>query len=191
VNLTESRDVRLHGGKVIHLRDGRELAEVAAHVCGQLMEYRDLFCRTRPSFLVDRMSELSPNGGSLLFVYPNLRDGRELAEVAAHVCGQLINHNELTEKRVEDGLSIPRGRCRPWRDPPRPQPLGRVVHPPGETPHEGSHGRELAEVAAHVCGQLINHNELTEKRVEDGPQILGSHLGPRALSPSNLRSGIP
>ncbi|KAJ5988973.1 hypothetical protein N7481_004183 [Penicillium waksmanii] len=33
-------------------------------------EYRDLFCPTRPSFLVDRLSELSPNGGSLLFIYP-------------------------------------------------------------------------------------------------------------------------
>ncbi|KAJ5092892.1 hypothetical protein N7456_008753 [Penicillium angulare] len=33
-------------------------------------EYRDVFCPTRPSFLVDRLSELSPNGGSLLFVYP-------------------------------------------------------------------------------------------------------------------------
>ncbi|KAJ5924520.1 hypothetical protein N7466_008707 [Penicillium verhagenii] len=33
-------------------------------------EYRDVFCHTRPSFLVDRLSELSPNGGSLLFVYP-------------------------------------------------------------------------------------------------------------------------
>ncbi|KAJ5103536.1 hypothetical protein N7532_004065 [Penicillium argentinense] len=33
-------------------------------------EYRDLFCRTRPSFLVDRLCELSPNGGSLLFIYP-------------------------------------------------------------------------------------------------------------------------
>ncbi|KAJ5925713.1 hypothetical protein N7454_008352 [Penicillium verhagenii] len=33
-------------------------------------EYRDVFCHTRPSFLVDRLSELSPNSGSLLFVYP-------------------------------------------------------------------------------------------------------------------------
>ncbi|KAJ5155900.1 hypothetical protein N7492_008703 [Penicillium capsulatum] len=33
-------------------------------------EYCDLFCPTRPSFLVDRLSELSPDGGSLLFVYP-------------------------------------------------------------------------------------------------------------------------
>lgn len=33
-------------------------------------EYRDFFCPTRPSFLVDRLSELSPDGGSLLFVYP-------------------------------------------------------------------------------------------------------------------------
>lgn len=33
-------------------------------------EYRDLFCPTRPSFLVDRLCELSPDGGSLLFTYP-------------------------------------------------------------------------------------------------------------------------
>lgn len=33
-------------------------------------EYRDLFCPSRPSFLVDRLCELSPNGGSLLFIYP-------------------------------------------------------------------------------------------------------------------------
>lgn len=33
-------------------------------------EYRDVFCPTRPSFLVDRLCELSPDGGSLLFVYP-------------------------------------------------------------------------------------------------------------------------
>ncbi|KAK5800453.1 hypothetical protein VI817_002665 [Penicillium citrinum] len=33
-------------------------------------EYRDLFCPTRPSFLVDRLCELSPDGGSLLFIYP-------------------------------------------------------------------------------------------------------------------------
>ncbi|KAJ5240061.1 hypothetical protein N7468_004680 [Penicillium chermesinum] len=33
-------------------------------------EYRDVFCPTRPSFLVDRMCELSPSGGTLLFIYP-------------------------------------------------------------------------------------------------------------------------
>lgn len=33
-------------------------------------EYRDLFCPSRPSFLVDRLCELSPDGGSLLFIYP-------------------------------------------------------------------------------------------------------------------------
>lgn len=33
-------------------------------------EYRDLFCSTRPSFLVDRLCELSPDGGSLLLIYP-------------------------------------------------------------------------------------------------------------------------
>ncbi|KAJ5105948.1 hypothetical protein NUU61_003295 [Penicillium alfredii] len=33
-------------------------------------EYRDLFCSTRPSFLVDRLCELSPDGGSMLLIYP-------------------------------------------------------------------------------------------------------------------------
>lgn len=33
-------------------------------------EYRDLFNPTRPSALIDRLYELSPNGGCLLFVYP-------------------------------------------------------------------------------------------------------------------------
>ncbi|KAJ5888586.1 hypothetical protein N7495_008627 [Penicillium taxi] len=36
-------------------------------------EYRDVFCPTRPSFLVDRLCELAPNGGSLLFIYPTKR----------------------------------------------------------------------------------------------------------------------
>lgn len=33
-------------------------------------EYRDLFSADRPSYLVDRLFELSPRGGSMLFVYP-------------------------------------------------------------------------------------------------------------------------
>jgi hypothetical protein len=63
----------------------------------------------------------TPNGGSLLFVYPTKKGAStfksqylgpildpllRLAEVSAHVCGQLIHHNELAEKRVEDGAQI-------------------------------------------------------------------------------------
>lgn len=36
-------------------------------------EYKDLFNPQRPSFLADRLSELSPDGGSLLFIYPTRR----------------------------------------------------------------------------------------------------------------------
>lgn len=37
-------------------------------------EYRDFFRADRPSYLVDRLSELSPDGGSLLLIYPT-REG--------------------------------------------------------------------------------------------------------------------
>ncbi|KAL1969639.1 hypothetical protein VTN77DRAFT_8192 [Rasamsonia byssochlamydoides] len=36
-------------------------------------EYRDLFSHNRPSVLIDRLIELSPNGGSLLLIYPTRR----------------------------------------------------------------------------------------------------------------------
>ncbi|KAL4931135.1 uncharacterized protein BDV17DRAFT_257184 [Aspergillus undulatus] len=36
-------------------------------------EYKDLFSPHRPSMLVDRLSELSPEGGSMLFIYPTRR----------------------------------------------------------------------------------------------------------------------
>jgi hypothetical protein len=36
-------------------------------------EYRDLFRHDRPSALIDRLIELSPNGGSLLLIYPTRR----------------------------------------------------------------------------------------------------------------------
>ncbi|KAJ5386534.1 hypothetical protein N7509_009075 [Penicillium cosmopolitanum] len=48
----------------------RHLAHAPMPIVPPHSEYRDLFCPTRPSFLVDRLSELSPNGGSLLFIYP-------------------------------------------------------------------------------------------------------------------------
>ena len=35
-----------------------------------VQEYTDLFSTTQPSVLVDRLTELSPNGGNLIFIYP-------------------------------------------------------------------------------------------------------------------------
>ncbi|KAL8793839.1 MAG: hypothetical protein Q9195_003564 [Heterodermia aff. obscurata] len=35
-----------------------------------VQEYADLFSIERPSVLVDRLTELSPNGGNLIFIYP-------------------------------------------------------------------------------------------------------------------------
>ncbi|KAJ6033904.1 hypothetical protein N7444_011675 [Penicillium canescens] len=64
-------------------------------------EYRDLFCPTRPSFLVDRMSELSPNGGSLLFVYPTKKGAstfksQYLGPILDPLLRQLVVVNELS-----------------------------------------------------------------------------------------------
>ncbi|KAJ5588225.1 hypothetical protein N7537_010903 [Penicillium hordei] len=64
-------------------------------------EYHDLFCRTRPSFLVDRMSELSPNGGSLLFVYPTKKGAstfksQYLGPILDPLLRQLVVVNELS-----------------------------------------------------------------------------------------------
>lgn len=64
-------------------------------------EYRDLFCSTRPSFLVDRMSELSPNGGSLLFVYPTKKGAstfksQYLGPILDPLLRQLVVVNELS-----------------------------------------------------------------------------------------------
>ncbi|KAJ5577119.1 hypothetical protein N7535_004045 [Penicillium sp. DV-2018c] len=64
-------------------------------------EYRDLFCRTRPSFLVDRLSELSPNGGSLLFVYPTKTGAstfksQYLGPILDPLLRQLVVVNELS-----------------------------------------------------------------------------------------------
>ncbi|CDM28405.1 unnamed protein product [Penicillium roqueforti FM164] len=63
--------------------------------------YRDLFCRTRPSFLVDRLSELSPNGGSLLFVYPTKKGAstfksQYLGPILDPLLRQLVVVNELS-----------------------------------------------------------------------------------------------
>lgn len=64
-------------------------------------EYRDLFCPTRPSFLVDRLSELSPNGGSLLFVYPTKKGAstfksQYLGPILDPLLRQLVVVNELS-----------------------------------------------------------------------------------------------
>ncbi|KAJ5793945.1 hypothetical protein N7457_000544 [Penicillium paradoxum] len=64
-------------------------------------EYRDLFCHTRPSFLVDRLSELSPNGGSLLFVYPTKKGAstfksQYLGPILDPLLRQLVVVNELS-----------------------------------------------------------------------------------------------
>jgi hypothetical protein len=64
-------------------------------------EYRDVFCPTRPSFLVDRMSELSPNGGTLLFVYPTKKGAstfksQYLGPILDPLLRQLVVVNELS-----------------------------------------------------------------------------------------------
>ncbi|RAL07715.1 uncharacterized protein BO97DRAFT_429096 [Aspergillus homomorphus CBS 101889] len=64
-------------------------------------EYKDLFSPYRPSFLVDRLSELSPDGGSLLFVYPTRRGGstfksQYLGPILDPLLRQLVVVNELS-----------------------------------------------------------------------------------------------
>ncbi|KAE8149750.1 hypothetical protein BDV25DRAFT_123142 [Aspergillus avenaceus] len=64
-------------------------------------EYKDLFNPGRPSFLVDRMSELSPDGGSLLFIYPTRRGGstfksQYLGPILDPLLRQLVVVNELS-----------------------------------------------------------------------------------------------
>jgi hypothetical protein len=64
-------------------------------------EYKDLFAPGRPSFLVDRMSELSPEGGSLLFIYPTRRGGstfksQYLGPILDPLLRQLVVVNELS-----------------------------------------------------------------------------------------------
>ncbi|PYI02256.1 hypothetical protein BO78DRAFT_422734 [Aspergillus sclerotiicarbonarius CBS 121057] len=64
-------------------------------------EYKDLFSRSRPSFLVDRLHELSPDGGSLLFVYPTRRGAstfksQYLGPILDPLLRQLVVVNELS-----------------------------------------------------------------------------------------------
>ncbi|KAB8223742.1 hypothetical protein BDV33DRAFT_23480 [Aspergillus novoparasiticus] len=64
-------------------------------------EYKDLFNPGRPSFLVDRMSELSRDGGSLLFIYPTKRGGstfksQYLGPILDPLLRQLVVVNELS-----------------------------------------------------------------------------------------------
>lgn len=64
-------------------------------------EYHDVFSSTRPSFLVDRMSELSSNGGSLLFVYPTKKGAstfksQYLGPILDPLLRQLVVVNELS-----------------------------------------------------------------------------------------------
>ncbi|GAB1216140.1 hypothetical protein ATERTT37_005345 [Aspergillus terreus] len=64
-------------------------------------EYKDLFCPSRPSFLVDRLCELSPDGGSLLFVYPTRRGAstfksQYLGPILDPLLRQLVVVNELS-----------------------------------------------------------------------------------------------
>ncbi|PYH87741.1 hypothetical protein BO71DRAFT_340374 [Aspergillus ellipticus CBS 707.79] len=64
-------------------------------------EYKDLFSPYRPSFLVDRLSELSPDGGSLLFVYPTRRGAstfksQYLGPILDPLLRQLVVVNELS-----------------------------------------------------------------------------------------------
>lgn len=64
-------------------------------------EYKDLFLANRPSFLVDRLIELSPNGGSLLFIYPTKRGAstfksQYLGPILDPLLRQLVVVNELS-----------------------------------------------------------------------------------------------
>ncbi|KAL2834907.1 hypothetical protein BDW59DRAFT_136793 [Aspergillus cavernicola] len=64
-------------------------------------EYKDLFSSHRPSFLVDRLSELSPDGGSLLFIYPTRRGAstfksQYLGPILDPLLRQLVVVNELS-----------------------------------------------------------------------------------------------
>ncbi|KAL5364330.1 hypothetical protein BJX96DRAFT_168182 [Aspergillus floccosus] len=64
-------------------------------------EYKDLFSPSRPSFLVDRLCELSPDGGSLLFVYPTRRGAstfksQYLGPILDPLLRQLVVVNELS-----------------------------------------------------------------------------------------------
>ncbi|KAI2821388.1 hypothetical protein CBS115989_2866 [Aspergillus niger] len=59
-------------------------------------EYKDMFSRYRPSFLVDRLSELSPDGGSLLSLLRQLVVVNELSTDIGRYLGKLssVSHME-------------------------------------------------------------------------------------------------
>lgn len=64
-------------------------------------EYKDLFLPHRPSFLVDRLSELSPQDGSMLFIYPTKRGGstfksQYLGPILDPLLRQLVVVNEMS-----------------------------------------------------------------------------------------------
>ena len=66
-----------------------------------VQEYKDLFSASRPSYLVDRMTELSPDGGSLLFIYPTKRGAstfksQYLGPILDPLLRQLVVVNELS-----------------------------------------------------------------------------------------------
>ncbi len=71
-----------------------------------VQEYRDVFCATRPSFLVDRLCELSPDGGSLLFVYPTKKGA---STFKSQYLGPLLDPL-LRQLVVVNGLSADVGR---------------------------------------------------------------------------------
>lgn len=64
-------------------------------------EYTDFFSPNGPSILVDRLLELSPNGGSLLLIYPTKRGARSfhthyLGPILDPLLRQLVVVNELS-----------------------------------------------------------------------------------------------
>ncbi|KAL2001407.1 hypothetical protein VTN02DRAFT_1813 [Thermoascus thermophilus] len=64
-------------------------------------EYKDLFSPNRPSVLVDRLKELSPNGGSLLFIYPTKKGAMSfktqyLGPILDPLLRQMVVVNELS-----------------------------------------------------------------------------------------------
>ncbi|KAJ5174602.1 uncharacterized protein N7482_000479 [Penicillium canariense] len=71
-----------------------------------IQEYRDVFSATRPSFLVDRLCELSPDGGSLLFVYPTKKGA---STFKSQYLGPLLDPL-LRQLVVVNGLSADVGR---------------------------------------------------------------------------------
>ncbi|KAL1857854.1 hypothetical protein Plec18167_001743 [Paecilomyces lecythidis] len=66
-----------------------------------IQEYKDFFCPDRPSILVDRLKELSPNGGSLLLIYPTRKGAQSfktqyLGPILDPLLRQMVVVNELS-----------------------------------------------------------------------------------------------